>query len=231
MAAPTMNIYVNGTYVTTTNRNVDVVSSGLSVSGSMIWTYSGDGTFQGVEVTGKVWSPGTYLVGTSFSADSSGGRVDCAVIAQTTSKEYKYYPKADLTAIADAIRSVKGTSTAYTIDQMIETLAGGGKVTDLSGTTWVFNEVLNLSDYGSDSNYTLTLTIDSTDAIDLFVTSQNLSTSIKVGRRYMFTAIYDQAQTPAWTREAYRTITITGGTDVTNTDLIDWLYANATLQS
>ena len=126
MAAPTMDIYVNGTYVTTTKSNVDIVSSGLSVSGSMIWTYSGVGTFQGVEVTGGVWSPGTYLVGTYFAPDSSGGRVDCTVIAQTQSKEYKYYPKADLTAIADAIRSVKGTSTTYTIDQMIETLAGGG---------------------------------------------------------------------------------------------------------
>lgn len=40
-----------------------------------------------------------------------------------SSKYYKYYPKAELTAIADAIRSVKGTSTTYTIDQMIETLA------------------------------------------------------------------------------------------------------------
>jgi hypothetical protein len=32
-----------------------------------------------------------------------------------------------------------------------------------------------------------------------------------------------------WTNENYKTIKITGGTDATNTTLISWLYANATL--
>lgn len=218
MAAPSMDIYVNGTYVTTTNGNVDVVSSGLSVSGSMIWTYSGDGTFQGVEVTGKVWSPGTYLIGTSFSADSSGGRVDCTVIAQTPSKEYKYYPKADLTAIADAIRSVKGTSTTYTIDQMIETLAGGGKVTDLSGTTWYFNKTVDTYS----QSFSLTLAngtqVNVIPGGIMFRTGGFPPTPIEV-----YTS-------DAWIDESYRTWTnIT--TSITDTNIIDWFYENATLQS
>lgn len=145
-----------------------------------------------------------------------------AVQQELYSKEYKYYPKADLTAIADAIRSVKGTSTTYTIDQMIETLAGGGKVTDLTGTTWYFNEVPDLSTLPYDS-YRLQY---ESGAI---LTITHSTISIKYGPETFINYNIESG----WSSDSARSVgpISSGGYDETNQDLIDWLYENATLQS
>ena len=95
-------------------------------------------------------------------------------------------------------------------------------VSDLTGTKWVFNSTVSSTPFAYSSvslnfisnNEVFIGILDSAD------TSLDYETSDDHVSAY---TNYDE-----WTNNAYRIISITGGTDATNADLIAWLEANAT---
>ena len=105
-------------------------------------------------------------------------------------------------------------------------------ITDLTGYTWVGNETL--SSVGSP----FTWMNSSTDQLSLSFTS-NGNNYTAFGNYFISQPIksqfigYDSTKAycyvVGWMDEAYKTILITGGSDVTNTTLISWLEANGTL--
>ena len=97
-------------------------------------------------------------------------------------------------------------------------------VADLTNTTWVFNEQCFPD---SSAGYYINFMSNNVSFDKLLLTYGKMPTS-----NYIH---YSQGETQievwnysGWTNTAYKTITITGGTDATNTTLIAWLESNAT---
>lgn len=97
---------------------------------------------------------------------------------------------------------------------------GVGQLTNLTGTSWYFNETL-VDTPATMTNYSIDFTSNSTSFY--VVSIQNTGGSDAV-------MAYEQTLTyfGSWQNQAYRSIAITGGTDATNADFITWLMANAT---
>jgi len=116
-------------------------------------------------------------------------------------------------------------------------------ITDLTGTIWILNDIIN----DSSSNFNITFTSNSRTFYilnfeswdDDVVYFQNGTNSLK----YLWSLSYYVQSAGSWDTPAvydgdddtwkistnkYKTIEITGGTDVTNTTLISWLETNAT---
>ena len=91
-------------------------------------------------------------------------------------------------------------------------------VSDLTGTTWYFNETLSRPQ--GVFSYTVSFTSNNTGYTSLTVATMGIS--------YGDTIAY---MSGSWRDQAYRTVTFTGGADATNATLIEWLEANATLQA
>lgn len=97
-------------------------------------------------------------------------------------------------------------------------------ITDLTNTTWFFNQ------------YNLILG-NATRTFSINFTSYNhnyTSLSIIPGMtsiNYNGTNVYNEDDLGGWMLDDFRTITITGGSDTTNTTLISWLQTNATNQT
>ena len=85
----------------------------------------------------------------------------------------------------------------------------------LSGTTWYFNSSVTLTS----GIYSIDFTSNST--------SYDILSVQGTGVLYGSTLAYFFG---SWQNTAYRTISITGGTDANNADLIAWIQANATQQ-
>ncbi|MBO7735551.1 MAG: hypothetical protein J6S67_23500 [Methanobrevibacter sp.] len=100
-------------------------------------------------------------------------------------------------------------------------------ISDLTGTTWVFPDGTELSP-GSNLNFAITFISNSENYTGIYSGSDpEIMYYVQNGSHVI---VYDQWGNQ-WTNNAYRTIGITGGTDVTNATLISWLEANATQQS
>lgn len=119
----------------------------------------------------------------------------------------------------------------YKTKNMNLQLFAGGTITDLTGTTWVFNSTITTAPNGwrlDDSNgyddtyYINFLVSDSTSTFIQFRDTDLGSGDIN----YSFSGVYTIGS--GWLYEIARTITITGGTDATNNTLITWLQNNAT---
>lgn len=92
-------------------------------------------------------------------------------------------------------------------------------VGDLTGTTWFFNDSIDVSVEGN--SYSINFN------------SNNLNYSeIRYGEVANYRIYYDSTSvySSSWNDDNYKTITITGGTDIANPDLIVWLTQNAVLQ-
>lgn len=115
-------------------------------------------------------------------------------------------------------------------------------ISDLTNTTWLFNNSSltavdpNEEEWVFDINFKYA---DNSTVYDtLYYTNQFEENIVAMqysrgGTNHLL--VYDTEQYPGspggWVDNDYKTITITGGEDVTNTTLIDWLQANATLQT
>ena len=104
-------------------------------------------------------------------------------------------------------------------------------VVDLSGTSWVFNNELNLLSSGdyyltfnSNNEHYTQITAGVSSSRGFYLRYRDPDFPLNV---YAYTS-YEQE--PIWANENYKTISITGGTDATNPDLIVWLSQNATYQ-
>lgn len=103
-------------------------------------------------------------------------------------------------------------------------------IIDLTGTTWVLNDTINYSEFDT--------TVGTSAQLDFISNNENytsMTTEFKPnGFKYVTGAgltqpVYDNSG--GWASEAYKTISITGGTDATNPTLISWLESNGTLQT
>lgn len=101
-------------------------------------------------------------------------------------------------------------------------------ITDLTGTTWLFNNnidsalnigVLYVNFVSNDVNFNR---IDTHEI--------ELDGYLIYGATNFVSTVYD-GNNSGWVVETYKTIVISGGTDVTNSTLITWLQNNATLQT
>lgn len=96
-------------------------------------------------------------------------------------------------------------------------------ITDLTGTTWQFKNSPDLTRFTTETTYNVS-----------FISYSNTDyTSIRFSSSYIrydrVSGGYNAAYTSNnWSDSTYKLITITGGTDVTNSTLIEWLSANAT---
>ena len=98
-------------------------------------------------------------------------------------------------------------------------------VTDLTNTTWILNNDLHSATYIGIKNIFFVSNNSNFARID---TDEIESDGILVyGFAGSNTEVYN-VFSGGWTNQAYRTIKITGGTDVSNTELINWLVTNAT---
>ena len=117
-------------------------------------------------------------------------------------------------------------------------------ITDLTNTKWLLNETLEpMSEYdesifGWTASYNINFTANDTE-FKRFEGEQCeniLEGNIVDELRYYYTnphpyvhEVYYWFNDSSWLDEVWRTITITGGDDATNPDLIAWLEANAKL--
>ena len=95
----------------------------------------------------------------------------------------------------------------------------------LTGTSWTFNSSIDFSSVsGRDANFQFD-----------FSSNGNNYDGISIASPFGIAYLYDNSSTTvylmSWTNQAYRDITITGGTDATNADLIAFIEANATQTS
>lgn len=90
--------------------------------------------------------------------------------------------------------------------------------------TWTFNSTLTAPT--SSFSYSIDFTSDGNEYSTIIYL---FSAATPIGLCYGTTSnqVYTDA-TSTWTDEMFKTITITGGTDATNSDFITWLKANAT---
>lgn len=102
-------------------------------------------------------------------------------------------------------------------------------ITDLSGTTWVFNNILDFSDFdSSQAPYYFYINFESNETNFEHLLIQYPSNEREWEVYYNGSSVY---LIDGWQFTEDKTISIIDGTDVTNTDLIDWLKNNATLQT
>lgn len=99
-------------------------------------------------------------------------------------------------------------------------------ITDLTNTTWKFNDVPDIS---TSNSWQIDFTSD-------YASTKHNGLKVRISRPNALQYAHGAGITinvfteGAWVHEEYRTITITGGTDSTNATLISWLQVNATLQ-
>lgn len=94
-------------------------------------------------------------------------------------------------------------------------------ITNLTGTTWVFNNSINFF-YWSNRFY-INFTSNNTNYIQLYMLDDEERNIYYYTSSNSVGVYYD-----GWQNDNYKTITITGGNDVTNSTLISWLQDNAT---
>ena len=104
----------------------------------------------------------------------------------------------------------------------------------LAGTTWYFNDTLDFTGL-PEATYDLAFVSNNTSCVDLVymvadfgVETEELLFSPSPGIAYSYPSPMPPFYPDGWQNQAYRTISITGGTDATNPVLIAWLQANAT---
>lgn len=97
-------------------------------------------------------------------------------------------------------------------------------VSDLTGTTWVINEVVTLAPLTSYYSYNINFTSNNASYIAFrFVSDNRFRLNYdSVNAYYYFGGSY------YWYNDNYRTITISGGNDAVDGSLISWFEANAT---
>lgn len=120
------------------------------------------------------------------------------------------------------------------VKQTVET------ITDLTGYTWVGNDTLGFpAKVTYNLNFTTTFTDPSTSQVDTFNAVQLEFSTTKFGSMLSYVNIlinslfaYNWSVSEfsiGWQDPLEKTIQITGGTDATNSDLIEWLQANGNL--
>ncbi len=102
-------------------------------------------------------------------------------------------------------------------------------ITDLTGYTWIGNSSINYQNIGGP--YNITFTSNNTEFVQIRYVNNWEGTHLEyVKSDNSKVNVFPQSSwSSTWADEAYKTIQITGGEDVTNSSLISWLGENGTL--
>ena len=112
-------------------------------------------------------------------------------------------------------------------------------VSDLTNTTWIINNSPDVQVTMSEETYNITFTSNNSTFVRLGIVydigSDMGDGPLNQGLNYYYDSyssdkVYN-SRTNIWNNDAYKTIEITGGEDVTNSTLISWLQTNATQQT
>lgn len=104
-------------------------------------------------------------------------------------------------------------------------------VQNLTNTTWLINDEPWQDSSYEDESYNITFESNNTQYSALRLYNDFTSdVDIYYGSTLVWNGWTATAPFRAWSNNAYKTIVITGGTDVTNATLIEWLENNATQQ-
>ena len=95
------------------------------------------------------------------------------------------------------------------------------QVSDLTGTTWLFNDTIDITFF--DTTSIINLNFNSNTNLEAFYTSISVD-----GTDLLYSDDKIAYSAGSWNVE-YKTIKITGGGDVLDADVISWLYSNAQL--
>lgn len=109
-------------------------------------------------------------------------------------------------------------------------VAYGSELTDLTGTTWVFNNSLTSFRAPRKEDILITFSSNSNTYYGIGLTSYQGTVETIVYYLDNAMSTFHTAYYYSWLNENYKTISITGGTDATDTELIAWFQANATKQ-
>ena len=159
----------------------------------------------------------------------------------STSKTYRISGQV-LSDICDAIRTKTGSSDDISITDIADEIEEiPVRVSDLSNTFWVFNESVTMPSWSPQSfdisffAPRVSVSASSLDIENLLVYPDRYIYFFNPGALSEY-GLYEDGWGRVKNGRYYsepdtRYIHITGGTDATNTDLIDWLYENATQTS
>ena len=129
-----------------------------------------------------------------------------------------------ITANGTYTASSEGYDGYYSV--VVNVSGGGGFNIDLTGTTWVLNSVISLNPYSLFSIY-FEDDYSHNNWLALDIDSDGKSSGLQYKDGKSDTTVYINN---SWVNNGYKTITITGGTDVSNPYLVAWLLQNATKQ-
>lgn len=101
-------------------------------------------------------------------------------------------------------------------------------ITDLTGTTWVFNDtVTSFPSVTTDYAISFTSYADNVPSNEFEAVKLMPAGNIYYIQGSYWAVVYNSS---GWVNAQSKTISITGGTDATNAEIIAWLQANATMQ-
>ena len=203
--------------------------------------YKATSTTTATLTTGSLYNGDGYLIGTTtgdtISLDTSNHRVKLLPVnnmfigGSGDMGNGLHTTYSDLAVAINLISSATETtsskiSTGNTILGITGTGSSGGFNIDLTGTTWVLNSVINLYPYSAYYIYFEDGYSHNTWSI-LDIDSDGKSSGLQYKDGKSDTTVYINN---SWVNNGYKTITITGGSDVSNPLLVAWLLQNATKQ-
>lgn len=98
-------------------------------------------------------------------------------------------------------------------------------ITDLTGTTWIFNPIINFDE--TYQTYIISFVFNEIVDSEIFEVAADTMTVDGPASKILYSD--SQVYNNEWEHEGYRTISINDGIDITNTRLIAWLQENATM--
>ena len=211
----------------TTGSAPTLISKSITINGT--YNASSDSADGYDQVTVAVSGP-TYTITSRASA------------THVLSGKYFYYPnnsstvtrtQGTMTNNGAVSQTLTASSPSYTIPSgyhsgsgviSVPVYDGSIAFNDLTGTTWLLNSSYDTLGCPWDSvSYSINFTSNSTNYTSINFDSYTLI--------YSSTTVFaPQGGPPSWYNQNYRTIAITGGSDATNSSLIEWLQTYAVQQ-
>lgn len=217
---PEVHWYLDGVYIEETYVsedffwNYDVTIEDTKI---IFYSYTADETLTydyGVKI--ESGSVKYFKSGAETGAERGWGYYVYAISSQTTTPTITVNGTAVSSVIVNGKECNKVVCNGVTVfeKQSTETAVGG----------WLFNSVLSAPT--SAFSYDIDFTSDGNE-YDTIIYLFSATTPIGLCYGTTSSQVYTDT-TSTWTDEMFKTITITGGTDATNSEFITWLKANAT---
>lgn len=228
---------INSNFIMTNNPN----NISLDANNHPIIATIGSGTYTENNFPANTWgykfSDSTNYV----SVPSTVELISTNSASNSTITTLNFAAKVDSFQPAGTYSTILNFSTVANVDSSLKCAE------DLTGCTWYFNEEVytepggwsvNISFRSADTDFD---SIYTTRWFDMRQTRPPAPPPAPVGENYMMyysdatgdihvcEGVITADYISNWYDPAYRTITITGGADVTHQTVIDWFYANATL--